>query len=141
MQAGSTAGYLIACPYGTWTQAVGASTIEQCLTPPGHYTNITAKTTTLCPAHSYRANWLPYEQAEAQACTACGVGVLAAKTDRVTWSFPNGTDVEVAVTSSPDDCCEWLNSELTAPACACNHLLLTAACFWDAALHCRDSTT
>lgn len=106
MQAGSTDGYLISCPYGTWTQGVGATTVEQCLTPPGHYTDITAQTTQLCPAHSYRAGWLPYEQAEAQACTACGVGVLAEKTDRVTWSYPNGTDVEVAVTSSTDDCCE-----------------------------------
>jgi hypothetical protein len=107
---------LVACPYGSWTKAVGASTVEECLTPPGHFTDLTAKTTQLCPAHSYRANWLPPEQAEAQACIPCGVAVLAEKTDRVTRSYPNGTDVEVAVTSSADDCCK----RHTLPACACN---------------------
>lgn len=97
---------VVACPYGTWTKAVGASTVEECLTPPGHFTDLGAKTTQLCPAHSYRVNWLPPEQAEAQACIPCGVGVMAEKIDHVIAYHPNGTEQQVSVTSSPNDCCE-----------------------------------
>jgi len=73
------------------------------VTPPGYYT---ANGATLpCPAGTFRADWLPASQASS--CTSCGVGVKADKTDRVTRYFVNGSSLEVAVTTSADDCCEW----------------------------------
>lgn len=82
--------------------------ISSAVTPPGFYTDIVAKTTQICPDHSYRTDWLPPTQAEAQQCIACGTGVKAEKTDRVIQFLPNGTEVQVSVTSSTDDCCKYL---------------------------------
>jgi len=74
------------------------------VTPPGYFT--AGGTTQPCPAGWFRADWKP--ATEASNCTRCGVGVLADKTDRVTaYILANGTAVEVAVTTSTDDCCEY----------------------------------
>jgi len=73
------------------------------VTPPGYFT--ANGTTQPCPAGSYRPDWKV--AAEAGSCTACGVGVLADKTDRITaYNMVDGSAVELAVTTTADDCCE-----------------------------------
>lgn len=72
------------------------------MTPPGYYTDTVLGITAPCPADTFRADWLP----EAPSCTPCGVGVKADKNDRVTRYYSNGTEEEVAITSSSVDCCK-----------------------------------
>lgn len=93
---------IVKCAGGVWTIELGASAPEQCLTPPGHFTagGVTSK----CPAGFFRAAWKP--AAEATSCTACGEGVKADATDRVTqYNILDPTQsTAVNITTSADDC-------------------------------------
>lgn len=90
------------CPEGTWTQDLGATDPDQCMTPPGFKTS--NGNTTQCADNEYRADWKPLNQATN--CLSCGSGVFATKTDRL--KVYNITDPEIItyepITSSSDDC-------------------------------------
>lgn len=73
------------------------------MTPPGYFTANGA--TNICPEGHFRDGWLPPDQASA--CIPCGMGVKADRNDRVVQYLPNGTEVQIAVTTSSADCCEW----------------------------------
>jgi hypothetical protein len=95
-----------ACPDGMWTKEVGSRSLLDCLTPPGFYT--AAGETIKCPPGSYRPDWKP--PGEATSCVPCGAGVLADATDRVTKYAIGGIEAqEVAVATSPEDCCKCCN--------------------------------
>jgi len=85
------------------------SCVPTAVTPPGYYTANGA--TMPCPAGTFRADWLPASQASS--CTSCGVGVKADKTDRITQYLVDGSSVEIAVTTSTEDCCEWADTGLS----------------------------
>jgi hypothetical protein len=86
-----------------WTKEPGARSAQECATPPGHFT--ADGKTSKCPEGSYRADWKTAGQATA--CVACGEGVLALATDTVTKYARGGNKtLEVAVTSSAEDCCK-----------------------------------
>lgn len=76
------------------------------MVPPGY--EILGGTLQACPAGSFRSDWKP--ATSAGSCTACGEGVKAAKTDRVT-IYPdplNPLNVTiVSITTSSSDCCEF----------------------------------
>lgn len=91
------------CADGMWTKGPGATSTEECLTPPGYYT--ASGKTAKCAAGSYRADWK--RAGEATSCVACGEGVLAAMSDRVVQYLPGSNrPSEVAVTTSSEDCCK-----------------------------------
>lgn len=74
------------------------------VTPPGHFTS--GGETKLCPSGSYRADWKP--PAEAASCRSCGEGVFTDRTDVVVkWDPLTYVATEVAITTAPEDCCEW----------------------------------
>lgn len=80
------------------------------VTPPGHYTS--GGSTQICPDGSFRADWLPAQQATA--CTSCGSGVQGDKSDRLTvYNMTTGTTSLLPVMTTGGDCCELLT---TAPA-------------------------
>jgi hypothetical protein len=98
---------IILCPNGQWTQELASFKSEQCLTPPGHYT--LSNGTFPCPDGSFRADWK--FGAEASACTACGEGVKAYKTDQVTaYRLADNVAYQVAITTAAEDCCECLGA-------------------------------
>jgi hypothetical protein len=80
------------------------SYVVPAVTPPGHFTagGVTSK----CPAGFFRAAWKT--AAEATSCTACGEGVKADATDRVTqYNILDPTQsTAVNITTSADDCCK-----------------------------------
>lgn len=93
-----------ACPDGMWTKEFGSASLEDCLTPPGFFT--AAGETVQCPPGSYRPDWKAAGQAAD--CVPCGQGLLAEGTDRVTKHGLGGNlTQEVAVSTSPEDCCEF----------------------------------
>lgn len=84
--------------------------LDAAVTPPGHFTNATS--TYLCPAGTYRADWLP--AAQAGECLACGEGVKTVATDRVSkYDTVSYAETKVPITTSSDDCCK---SPSTAPS-------------------------
>jgi hypothetical protein len=98
------------CPYGTLTKELGSTTMEQCLTPPGHFTDIAEQRTVKCPPGSYRAGWRRAEQATS--CVSCGEGVSAEATGRVTlYTLTQGLGsnepLEMAVCDTEQSCCKW----------------------------------
>lgn len=93
----------MACPNQQLTQELGSTSVQQCLTPPGHYT--AAGKTLKCPAGSFRPDWKP--AAEASACTQCGVGVLALTSDTVTqYDIRTNTPTQVPISTSSEECCK-----------------------------------
>jgi hypothetical protein len=94
------------CPSGTVTQAPGASSPDQCLTPPGHYTDAAVGKTFKCLAGSYRPEWKPPGQATS--CLPCGEDVSGEPIGRLMLYAPGAnTPVQEAVSDSPDSCCEF----------------------------------
>lgn len=92
---------IVACPNQLWTQELGSTSIEQCLTPPGHYT--AAGKTLKCPAGSFRPDWKP--ATEANACTQCGVSVLALTSDTVTqYDIRTNNPTQVPISTSSEEC-------------------------------------
>lgn len=74
------------------------------VTPPGFYTS--GGVTQPCPDHSFRSDWLPFQQAGA--CTACGSGVQGDKSDRLTvYNLTTGATSLLPIMTSASDCCEW----------------------------------
>jgi hypothetical protein len=72
--------------------------------PPGY--EIKSGVLTKCLAGSFRASWKP--AGDAGACIACGEGVKADATDRVTlYDIVTNVATQVPVTSSTDDCCKY----------------------------------
>lgn len=80
--------YCAKCPMGSTTPWMGATSIDDCLVPPGYYLKVTALdvgTLEKCPYNwngkaFYRSGWSVREKASgpdpAAACTPCGDGVL-----------------------------------------------------------------
>lgn len=73
------------------------------VTPPGFYT--ANGQTQQCPDASFRAGWKTADRADA--CTPCGQGVLAEKTDRLTVFDPiTYAPSFINITTDSEDCCE-----------------------------------
>lgn len=71
------------CPYGTFTQELGSTSLDQCLTPPGFKTVISGDTGTTepCGEGEYRAEWLP--PVAASACTPCGENIYSSPDQQI----------------------------------------------------------
>jgi hypothetical protein len=112
------------CPYDTTTQTTGATSLNECLVPPGYYVQINATNPNTgvlkkCPTNIngtgyYRSGWVSFSEAKgddgAQACTPCGRGISSAYRD---WDEIGDGAVVMAkdplpgrVSSSSASCCE-----------------------------------
>jgi hypothetical protein len=112
------------CPFDTTTQTTGATSLNECLVPPGYYvrlnsTNPNTGVLEKCPTNVngtgyYRAGWVSFSEAKGddgtQACTPCGKGILSACRD---WDEIGDGAVVMAkdplpgrVSSSSASCCE-----------------------------------
>lgn len=82
--------------------------LRSTVTPPGYKTS--NGNTTKCGANEYRADWKPLNQATN--CLSCGSGVYAVQTDRLKVYDINNPELVTyeAITSSSDDCCEYLKT-------------------------------
>lgn len=75
------------------------------VTPPGHKTDTTAQTTTLCPDGEYRAEWKAF--AAAATCDKCGENISAERTEQITvYKMDNTVDTPLAVAAGAAACCE-----------------------------------
>jgi hypothetical protein len=86
---------LCRCPYDTTTKTTGATSLDECLVPPGYFVklNDTDPNTGVlekCPKNVsgtgyYRAGWVSFSQAKGtdgtEACTPCGSAILSAYRD------------------------------------------------------------
>jgi len=72
------------CADGTWTENIGASSADQCMTPPGYKTSVGAgpSGTTPCADGEYRADWKP--ASAAGSCQVCGDNILSSATEQIT---------------------------------------------------------
>lgn len=73
------------------------------MTPPGFFT--ANGSTTQCPTGSFRAEWLPSDQATS--CSACGEGVFSTPTDTLTViDIVTEVESQVDIMTEPTGCCE-----------------------------------
>ncbi|WIA23694.1 hypothetical protein OEZ85_000386 [Tetradesmus obliquus] len=78
-----------ACPNGLWTEAMGATSQDECRVPPGHFLQGTGPTAAVTPCTTgsltatpaqpgtYQPDWLLPSDAAAAACKSCGAGILS----------------------------------------------------------------
>lgn len=81
----------IRCPFDTTTKTTGATSLDDCLVPPGYYVQLDAQdpnngTLVKCPMNVsnvgyYRPGWVSFGEAKGmdgtEACKPCGSGILS----------------------------------------------------------------